>query len=692
MKIVRLYILIGWIGLLGIDAYGQAQSAFLPQNMGTAVNSQYHDINPVLSPDGQTLYFVRVNHPENTYGAYDSEDIWYSTLQPDGTWTNAKRITELNVGRYNSVLAVSSDGKALLLNGIYNKNGTIFKKRGLSISRRFGDFWGTPDLIWMKRYSAINRGMKSGISVSNDGTRMMLSFSKQYNSERSDIFVAELRSDSVSWGRPKKVKALSSRYSDDTPFISPDQKFIYLSSDRAQKGKFDIYKSERTTDGWEDWLEPKLMSDTINTNEWEGYFKTNRNGSGGYFSSMNNTLGKADLFKVKLFEENPFVMVTGLVVNAKTKEPLLDKPFKIAINGVVVDSLKTLKSTAQYLAKLPLGKLYTISARVENYTYTVDTVDVRNIKEFTELNRDLYVTPIPFVKVNGNLLVKGTGMKIPASAKPEIFVDNEKVDSLQLDATASTYTVKLPHGRMYNLQVRANRFDPIPYTLDLTDVHEYQEIRADLFADEEKMAIISGNVIDKKTGKPLVAKGKVTLKVEGIKSVVADVDSATSHFELKLLPGHTYTVSASVPNYYPIYEEIDLTAERDNVHIYKDLVIVPIEVGQSIRLNNIFFESGKAVLKKESFVELDRVVEFLDASPDIKIEIGGHTDNVGKAATNLKLSTARANSVTKYIVSKGISASRISPKGYGMTKPVTENKTPQGRSQNRRVEFTILDK
>jgi outer membrane protein OmpA-like peptidoglycan-associated protein len=294
--------------------------------------------------------------------------------------------------------------------------------------------------------------------------------------------------------------------------------------------------------------------------------------------------------------------------------------------------------------------------------------------------------------VNGNLLVKGTGMKIPASAKPEIFVDNEKVDSLQLDATASTYTVKLPHGRMYNLQVRANRFDPIPYTLDLTDVHEYQEIRADLFADEEKMAIISGNVIDKKTGKPLVAKGKVTLKVEGIKSVVADVDSATSHFELKLLPGHTYTVSASVPNYYPIYEEIDLTAERDNVHIYKDLVIVPIEVGQSIRLNNIFFESGKAVLKKESFVELDRVVEFLDASPDIKIEIGGHTDNVGKAATNLKLSTARANSVTKYIVAKGISASRISPMGYGLTTPVTENKSPQGRSHNRRVEFTILDK
>jgi OOP family OmpA-OmpF porin len=118
----------------------------------------------------------------------------------------------------------------------------------------------------------------------------------------------------------------------------------------------------------------------------------------------------------------------------------------------------------------------------------------------------------------------------------------------------------------------------------------------------------------------------------------------------------------------------------------------PIEVGQSIRLNNIFFETAKAVLKRESFPELDRVIDFLTQNSEIKIEIAGHTDNVGKVASNQKLSLARAKSVAAYLASKGIATDRIVSKGYGSSKPVAPNKTAAGKAQNRRVEFTILDK
>lgn len=671
---------------------GLSQNSFLPQNLGTAVNSQYHDINPALSPDNQTLYFVRVNHPENTFGEKDSEDIWFCQLQAGGTWSTAQRIPALNIGRYNAVLSVSNDGKTLLINGIFDKKGTIWKKRGLSISMLIGDSWNTPERIKIRKYSKRNRGMKSSSSLSSDGTVLILSFSRTYNSNRSDIFVSHQFPDLARWSKPKKIKSLSTKFSEDTPFLSADKKIIYFASDRILKEKFDIYKSKRTTDSWQDWDEPTLLNDTINSTEWESYFKTNIKGSFAYFSSTKNSVGKADIFKIKLFEENPFVIVSGNVYNAKTKKPLADKPFKIAINGTTVDSLSIQQDSAQYTARLPLRKMYTVSAKADNYFSKPDTVDVTHIREFTEMKRDLFVTPYPYVKVYGNLFIKHTKTPIPATAHPEVYVNNGKVDSLEINLTLGTYSVKLPHGRTYNLQIRADKFDPIPYTLDLTSIDEYQEVSADLFADEEKMALITGTIMDKKTSKPLLTKSKVSLKVEGEKSIIAGVDSVTSRYELKLLPGHIYTISANVPDYYPIYETIDLLKERENIRINKDLIIVPIEVGQSIRLNNIFFESGKAVLKKESFEELNRVIEFLNANPDIKIEIAGHTDNVGKAQINMKLSQSRANSVTKYMISKGVSTSRITAKGYGITKPVAANKTAQGRSQNRRVEFTILDK
>ena len=135
-----------------------------------------------------------------------------------------------------------------------------------------------------------------------------------------------------------------------------------------------------------------------------------------------------------------------------------------------------------------------------------------------------------------------------------------------------------------------------------------------------------------------------------------------------------------------------MSQDKSSIKVFKDLTIVPIEVGQSIRINNIFFETGKAALKHESFSELDRVAKFLRDNPEIKIEIGGHTDNVGKEASNLRLSQARADAVASYIISRGAAATNVISKGYGLTKPIASNATVIGKAQNRRVEFTILDK
>lgn len=117
-----------------------------------------------------------------------------------------------------------------------------------------------------------------------------------------------------------------------------------------------------------------------------------------------------------------------------------------------------------------------------------------------------------------------------------------------------------------------------------------------------------------------------------------------------------------------------------------------LEVGESITLKNVFFQTGKYTLLDISIVELDKVVEMMQSHPSMRIELGGHTDNVGSAAANQKLSEQRAKAVYDYLVKHGIASDRLSYKGYGQSEPVADNSTPEGRRENRRTVFTILEK
>lgn len=668
----------------------EAQSSFLPKNLGPSVNSSYDDINPVISPDEKTLFFVRANHPENTFGPRDSEDIWYCE-QINNAWTAASRVPNLNIGRYNAVLSVSADGRSILLNGVYNKKGNIWKKRGLSVSGKIGDGWATPQRLKVKKLSKKNRGMRSSGFMSSDGKAIVLSFSKIFNGERNDLYVCE-KKENGKWGKPVKAKGLNTRANEETPFLSVDGKTVFFSSDRDTKGQFNIYKSGRSEADWKNWSAPLILSDTINSSGWESYFKTTAKGSWAYFSSTNKSIGKADIYRIKLFEENPFVIVSGKVFNSKNKKPLIGKSYSILSDGRSIDSLKVNFDSATYRAKLPLNKVHILTAHITNFISQPQSVDVKGVREFTRMKVDLYLSPLPYVIVRGKLLIQNTGLPVPVSANAKILINNLPGDSVQVDTQAATYEMKINHGVAYELKLVADRLEAIPKSLDLTSVDEYQEMIVDLFVAEEKMAVVTGKILDKKTNKPLTKLSSAKVNVEGMSSVLAKIDTVTGDYELKLPLGSAYTISAGAPNYYPVYESVNLSAEKTNVKIYKDLVIVPIEVGQSIRLNNIFFDPSKAILKAESFAELDRVADFLAKNTDIKVEIAGHTDNVGKAASNLKLSKNRAQSVADYIIKKGISKEKIVAKGYGFTKPVATNATKAGKAQNRRVEFTILDK
>lgn len=139
------------------------------------------------------------------------------------------------------------------------------------------------------------------------------------------------------------------------------------------------------------------------------------------------------------------------------------------------------------------------------------------------------------------------------------------------------------------------------------------------------------------------------------------------------------------------YIVLDIPATSGKAY-YKDPFKVDIQFmpSKSFVLEDCNFETGKADLEEDSYAVIDELVAFLNRKEDVRIELGGHTDNVGSAKSNLILSEARANTVRDYLITKGIDPNRVTAKGYGFTKPLDTNKTEEGRATNRRTEVTIL--
>lgn len=204
--------------------------------------------------------------------------------------------------------------------------------------------------------------------------------------------------------------------------------------------------------------------------------------------------------------------------------------------------------------------------------------------------------------------------------------------------------------------------------------------------------------------KTLWVKGIVTDKktMKGIPSTVALIDLASKqtitqvatdengNYLITLPVGKDYAFNVNRKGYL-FYSDNFLMADKSSDSTYrKNIALQPIELNANIILKNIFFDVNKFELKTSSQVELDKLVQLLNDNPLLKIEISGHTDNIGKPSDNLVLSIERAKSVVNYLISKNIDAKRLSSKGFGESQPVADNNTEEGRALNRRTEMKVM--
>ena len=201
---------------------------------------------------------------------------------------------------------------------------------------------------------------------------------------------------------------------------------------------------------------------------------------------------------------------------------------------------------------------------------------------------------------------------------------------------------------------------------------------------------VKGKVRDRKSGLPLNARIELYNVVTNELVSFVNSDSITGEYLMVLTQGSEYGLFVNKKDY--VFQSLNFNYESEiNIEpVVVNVFLDRVTVGAISVLKNIFFEFDKYDLQDKSKTELEKMVRFLTENPLIKIEIGGHTDNDGSPAYNLKLSQNRAQSVASYLVQYGIDIKRISQKGYGADRPIQPNDSEENKQANRRIEFKIL--
>lgn len=219
---------------------------------------------------------------------------------------------------------------------------------------------------------------------------------------------------------------------------------------------------------------------------------------------------------------------------------------------------------------------------------------------------------------------------------------------------------------------------------DIYKIALREEVRPD------PVILISGRVLNSETKEPLKASVFYQSLPGAEEDGVAMTNPTTGEYKIVLPVGKKYGFHAKAEGYVATERNEDFTEVTEYKEITRDLYLTPMIVGKIIQLNNLFFTRSKSEILPESKPELERIYKLLVDNPKMVIELGGHTDNQGYYSANVKLSQERADAVKTYLVDKGIKQGRVKAKGYGPTKPIADNRNPETRKKNRRVEIKIL--
>jgi len=222
------------------------------------------------------------------------------------------------------------------------------------------------------------------------------------------------------------------------------------------------------------------------------------------------------------------------------------------------------------------------------------------------------------------------------------------------------------------------------------DIYEIKLVEGN-YRPLKKMKYAKGKIVDAETLEPIQAQIDV-FSIKSNETVFRSVsDKRNGDFVVCAPEGEDFGVNVNKKGYM-FYSDYFTPEDPFQFDLKAGIPLDKIEVGKSVILRNIFFDFDEYTLKKESYLELDRLVSFLHQNPKVRIRLDGHTDIKGSQEYNMTLSVNRAKAAYNYLISKGIAKNRLEYKGYGKNVPIADNTTDAGRALNRRTEIVIIGK
>ncbi len=468
---------------------------------------------------------------------------------------------------------------------------------------------------------------------------------KNDNGYYEDIYITNNTNNQ--WTAPVNPgKTLNSKVHDATVGISPDgQKLL-------------IYKGENGGDIYEcklegnEWTKPKQMSKSINTEYHECSASYSPDGKTLYFvSNKPGGFGKHDIYYVKKNAKGKWGQAINLGGSINT-------PFEEQSIFAHPDGKTIYFSSEGHNGMGGLDIYKSVSdndkwSDPENIGYPINTPDNDVFFSVSASGKHAYYSSIR---------AEGYGEKdiymITFLGNPKEIINNTEDNLLASTLQSQSEVVIEP-----SIQLKTN-----PVT------------------------ILKGSIFDIETKLPLKASIQLSDNVKNEVIAEFESNSASGKYLVSLPSGKNYGLAIKSEGYLFLSENFDIPSNALYQEVIKDFGMSKIKVGVKVVLKNIFFDFDKASLRAESYSELSVLINLLNDNPLMKIEISGHTDNVGSAAYNQKLSESRAKAVVDYLISKNIVKSRLTFAGYGFSQAFTTNDTPEGRQMNRRTEFKITEK
>ncbi|HRW62005.1 MAG TPA: OmpA family protein, partial [Bacteroidales bacterium] len=468
------------------------------------------------------------------------------------------------------------------------------------------------------------------------------------NKYLENVFVAEQAGEL--WKKANLLdNKLDSKGNESVLYITPDGNHIYLYNGDENGG--DILVSELKKG---EWKSPKGISGKISSKAKETTIALSPDGKEMFFvSNREGTIGGMDIFYSKQNEkgkwEEPVNM--GPAINTIYDEeavywhPKEDKVYfsSKGHNSMGGFDIFMIERNHEKMWSNPVNLGYPVNSPSDDIFFKID-----------ENNKQAYFASVRDIGLGGKDIYK------------IIFLGEEKELKLTSDDILLAWNYK-----------------PIP---DLF-YHMPTELKVDT------SLFMVGFITNSKTGEPVQLAKIEVIDIEQSKVIATGLADTSGAYQVKIPKKKDYGIELTAKDYLFFVEMVYLS-QKDVVDskVTANFQMNKIDVGAKMILNNIFFETNKATLKPESTTELERVATLLIENPTIRLEISGHTDNVGSYRANQKLSEQRAKSVVDYLISKGVAQDRLEYKGYAFNQPIADNNTPEGRAQNRRVEFKVLSK